>query len=80
MSGGEEHASCIAMDGDTKEETPTASQDEQGPTKEPLMEMGEPDGTAGTVGTSPTDSQDAPTNSQDEVTVHVMEEEIRGLD
>ena len=42
--------------------------------------MGEPDGTAGTMGTLPADSQDAPANSQDEVTVHMTEGEIRGLD
>ena len=59
MSGGEEHAFCIATDGDTGEETLTASQDEQGPTKEPLEEMGGPDGTVGAAGTSPADSQDA---------------------
>ena len=45
-------------------------QGKQGPAEESLEEMGEPDGTAGTVGTSPTDSQD-------EVTIHVMEEEIK---
>ena len=80
VSGGKEHASHIAIEGDTGEEIPTALRDEQGHAKEPLEEMGEPDGTAGAVGTLPTDSQDAPTNSQDEVTIHVMEEEIRGLD
>ena len=80
VSGGEEHASHIAIDGDAEEETPTASQDEQGPPKESLEEMGEPNGTAGIAGTLPTDSQDVPTNSQDEVTIHMMEEEIRGLD
>ena len=42
--------------------------------------MGEPDGTMGVAGTLPADSQDAPTNSQDEVTIHMTEEEIRGLD
>ena len=77
VSGGEEHTSHIVIDGDTGEETLTALQDEQGPAKEPLEEMGEPDGTMGTVGTSPADSQDVPTNSQDEVTIHAMEE-IRG--
>ena len=73
VSGGEEHTSHIAIDGDRVEETPTALQDEQGPTKEPLEEIGEPDGTAGTVGTVGT----LPTDSQDEVTVHMMEEEIK---
>ena len=76
MSGGEEHASHIAIDGDRGEETPTpqtTSPDEQGPTEEPLEEMGEPDGTAGTAGILPTDSQD-------EVTVHMMEREIKDLD
>ena len=80
VSGSEEHASHIAIEGDTGEETPTALRDEQGPTEEPLEEMGEPDGIAGTVDTLPTDSQDAPANIQDEVTIHMMEEEIRGLD
>ena len=79
VSGGEEHVSHVLMEGDTGEETPTASQDGQGPAKEPLEEMGEPDGTSA-VGTSPTDSQDVPAKSQDEVTIHTMEEEIRGLD
>ena len=80
MSESKEHTSHIAIEGDTGEEKPTASQDEQRPTEEPLEAMGEPEGTAGIVSTSPADSQDAPTNSQDEVTIHVMEEEIRGLD
>ena len=80
VSGGEEHASHVAMDGDTGEETPTASRDEQGPAKEPLEEMGEPDGTVGAADTLSADSQNTPTNSQDEVTVPTMEEEIRGLD
>ena len=40
VSGGEEHTSRIAIDEDTGEETPTALQDEQGPTEEPLEEMG----------------------------------------
>ena len=80
VSGGKEHVSHIAVDGDTQEETTTASRDEQGPAEEPLEEMGEPDGTAGTVGTSPAESQDVPTNSQDEVTIHITEDEIRGLD
>ena len=55
VSGGKEHVSHIAVDGDT-EETTTASRDEQGPAEEPLEEMGEPDGTAGAVGTSPAES------------------------
>ena len=79
MSGGKEHASHVAMEGDTREETPIALQKEQGPAKEPLEEMGKPDGTVHAAGTLPAESQDAPANSQDEVTVNVTEE-IRGLD
>ena len=74
MSGGEEHTSRIAIDGDRGEETPqTTSQDEQGPAEELLEKMGDPDGTAGAVGTMPADSQD-------EVTIHVTEEEIKDFD
>ena len=76
MSGGEADTSHTAIDRDRREETPTpqtTSWDEQGPAEDPLEEMsGEPDGTAGVVGSSPT-------NSQDEVTIH-MTEEIRDLD
>ena len=68
------HFTCsIMLHRDIGEETPTASQDEQGPTKEPLEEMEEPDGTVGTAGTLPTDSQD-------EVTIHPTEEEIKDID
>ena len=76
MSGGEEDTSHVAIDEDRGEETPTPQttlQDEQGPAKELQEEMsGEPDRMAGVVGASPT-------NSQDEVTVHMTEEEIRDL-